>query len=258
MRLKALLLRIFLLLLLLVLPYNTSGGRKRKPSYPHLRYGIPAKADLVLLRPGFALGYSHKRRQAIWVSYQLTAEQLKKRRVRRMNSFMADPAISMAPVQPEEYRATGFDRGHLVPAADMAHDQLPMRHSFFMSNISPQLPGCNRGVWKRIETMTRKIAAKEQTILVICGPLFPESPQMMLNTDIPIPSGFFKVILDLTPPMKMIGFIVPNRSARNHLKSFVVTVDQVEEITGMDFFSRLHNNIEKPLESRRSDLSEWQ
>ena len=79
------------------------------------------------------------------------------------------------------------------------------------------------------------------------------------STKLPgIPSGFFKVILDLTPPMKMIGFIVPNRSARNHLKSFVVTVDQVEEITGMDFFSRLHNNIEKPLESRRSDLSEWQ
>jgi endonuclease G len=212
---------------------------------------------MLLLRPGFALGYSHQRRQAIWVSYQLTAEQLKKRRVRRTNAFMADPDITLTPVQPEEYRATGFDRGHLVPAADMAHDQTPMRHSFFMSNISPQLPGCNRGVWKRIESMTRKIAAKEEHIMVICGPIFSPYPKMMPNTDIPVPEGFFKVILDLTPPMKMIGFIVPNRSNRSHLKSFVVTVDQVEEITGMDFFSRLRNDVEKKLESR-SDISEWQ
>lgn len=252
-----------LLLLLPLFAASVFGGDVALPPVKspaersvNLQLGIPSESDQMIDRSGFALGYSNSRRQALWVSYILTAEHLNAPQVKRSNRFQPDPLLKFKPVRPQQYNRTGFDRGHLAPASDMTYSRETMEQSFFMTNISPQLPACNRGVWKRIETQIRTWARQESQLYVITGPIFSGEIRFMRDTDIPIPDAFYKVALDLTPPMKMIAFIVPNRASKKPVRSFVVTVDEVEATTGMDFFSNLGDQIEAELE-KNSDIGKW-
>ena len=219
-------------------------------------FGTPFETDLQLQKTGFTLGYSFQYRQAVWVAYTLTAENLQAKQVRRRDSFLADPEVKNHPVQPKDYVRSGFDKGHLAPSADMTYSSCSMNDSFFMTNISPQLPGCNRGIWKRLENQVRRWAIKEEKLYIITGPIFSAKPTVMKNTAISVPVAFYKVILDLTPPMKMIGFIVPNQTSKRRVYSFAVSVDKVERITGYDFFSELDDEAEKQLE-KKFDTSLW-
>ena len=151
---------------------------------------------------------------------------------------------------------SGFDKGHLAPAADMTYSFGSMSDSFFMTNISPQIPGCNRGIWKRLENQVRRWAIKEKKLYIITGPIFSEKPAVMKTAAIPVPVAFYKVILDLMPPMKMIGFIVPNQTSKRRIASFAVSVNEVERITGYDFFSQLDDELENSLEAN-IDIFTW-
>lgn len=222
----------FLLLFVCALPLLPG-----KDNSGHLIYGLPSEPDLLLNRSSFAIGYSFKYRQPLWVCYILSASQLKMPKMRRRNRFTADPDIRLNPVKPAEYRKTGYDRGHLAPAADMNYAELPMKHSFYMSNMSPQLPGFNRGIWKRLELQIRQWAKREEKLCIITGPLFFSGQPQRIGRMIPVPDAFFKIILDLTPPHKMVAFVIPNNTTKKRLKSFAVTVDHVENLTGFDFFS---------------------
>ena len=236
-----------------LLKFNPAG-----PLPETLLFGVPGSSDLLLVRRGFSIGYSHKIRQAVWVRYMLTANNLKTKKVRRTNVFAVDPAIKFHPVRPKDYSRTGYDRGHLAPAADMSYSVETMKHSFFMSNISPQLPGCNRGIWKRLEKQVRQWALREEKLFIVTGPIFSnEKVKIMKGSDIPGPEAFYKVIYDMTPPEKMSAFIVPNSSSRKWLASFVVPVDLVEKLTGNDFFSELDDKKEARLEMH-SDFQAWQ
>ena len=222
----------------------------------NLRYGVPCPADLVLNREGFALGYSARYRQALWVSYLLRAAHLAAPQAKRSARFYPDPALKN-PVRPQDYNRTGFDRGHLAPAADMAYSKDAMLHSFYMSNITPQRPAFNRGIWKHLEEQVREWARREDTICVVTGPIFdPPEPTPMGKIRLPVPCAFYKVILDLTPPHKMIGFIIPNRGSNVSAAVFAVTVDEVERRTGCDFFSALPDDLENRLESEL-DPAAW-
>ena len=219
-------------------------------------FGIPFETDLYLQKQGFSLGYSYKYRQAVWLSYTLTAQTLQAKQVRRRDKFKPDPEVKFHPVRPQEYAHSGYDKGHLAPAADMTYSVSSMENSFLMTNISPQIPGCNRGIWKRLEMQVRRWAIKEEKLYIITGPVFSEKPSVMGKAAIPVPTAFYKVILDLTPPMKMIGFIVPNQTSKRRISSFAVSVDKVERITGYDFFSELDDEAEKQLE-KKFDTSLW-
>ena len=223
-------------------------GQQPDESAVNLFYGIPSHPDQLLSRRGFSIGYGKKERQAIWVCYILSAETLELPRVGRSNIFRPDPLVK-DPVHPRDYRKTGYDKGHLAPAADFTYSEETMQNSFYMSNISPQIPGCNRGIWKRLEQQVRNWARKEGRICVITGPIFSEDDKSMKDTGIRIPQSFYKVILDTTPPEKMIGFIIPNETTKKRLGSFIVTVDEVERRTGCDFFSGLPDEQEQALES---------
>jgi endonuclease G len=220
-------------------------------------FGVPFESDLYLQKQGFSLGYSHKYRQAVWVAYNLTAEHLQGKQVRRRDRFRADPAVKRRPIQPRDYARSGYDKGHLAPAADMTYSFSSMTSSFLMTNISPQIPGCNRGIWKRLESQVRRWAVKEEKLYVITGPIFSRKPHRMKKSRIPVPVAFYKVILDLTPPLKMIGFIVPNETSKRRIASFAVSVDEVERITGYDFFSELDDELENILE-RSANFQAWE
>lgn len=250
---------LLLIFFLLVFPFflqAEEGKKKYEILFPEqevyvpeeILLGIPDLSDLLISRKGFTFAYSFRYRQAIWVAYILTAENLQKKQKKRRNSFRKDPVIRFSPVLPKDYRKTGYDKGHLAPAADMTYSAQSMKNSFFMTNISPQSPGCNRGIWKRVEKEIRKWALKEKRLCVITGPVFRNTGKKLGNTSIPIPTAFYKVVLDMTPPVKMIAFLVPNAPSRRRIDFFCVSVDKVEEVTGYDFFSTLPDDLENKLE----------
>ena len=212
--------------------------------------GIPHQTDLHLQKKGFLLGYNYSYRQAVWVAYTLTAENLQAKQVRRRDKFRADPEVKNHPVHPKDYARSGFDKGHLAPAADMAYSEQTMRDSFYMSNISPQRPGFNRGIWKNLEAWVRQTAVKERLVVVVTGPVFPgRDIQTIGKNAVTVPTHFYKIVYDLTPPKKMIAFILPNEKSDKPLRAFAVSVDAVERLTGLDFFSKVplpeQNEMEK-------------
>lgn len=221
--------------------------------------GIPGKADTIIVRPGYALGYSEYHEQALWVIYKLTAEEVMAKSVRRNNRFKSDFGIPTGSAAPDDYLNSGYDRGHLAPAADMAFSERTMSDSFYMSNISPQNPSFNRGIWAKLEAQIRLFAVTEKEVYVVTGAILPNEKTLTIGANrVTVPTHFFKVIYDLTQPRKMIGFILPNRAEKCQLKDFAVSVDEVENATGLDFFSLLPEEEQKELESSVSvELWRW-
>ena len=228
------------------------------PQYDNLSLGLPGKADTIIDRPGYALGYIEYHEQATWVIYKLTAKEATTKNAQRTNKFRSDPEIPTGSATTGDYRRAGYDRGHLAPVADMAFSAQTMADSFFMSNMSPQKPAFNRGIWKRLEEQVRQIAIREKVIYVVTGPILPKKKTVTIGANrVTVPTHYYKVIFDLTPPQKMIGFILPNEGSDRPLEDFAVTVDVVEKATGLDFFSALPKAVQERLESTIS-VSAWE
>ena len=221
----------------------------QNPQYDNLSFGIPGKADTIIDRPGYALGYSEYHEQAAWVIYIMTREEATTKEAQRTNKFRSDPQIPTGSATPGDYRWSGYDRGHLAPAADMAFSGRTMTDSFFMSNMSPQKPAFNRGIWKDLEALVRNFAITERRIVVVTGPILPKEKTVTIGANkVTVPTHYYKVIFDLTPPRKMIGFILPNEGSDEPLAAFAVTVDAVEKATGLNFFSKVPKEEQERLE----------
>ncbi len=225
-------------------PSNTTSGHIAVPKsiqskFDNLTLGIPSNADAIIDREGYALGYVEYHEQPAWVIYKLTAWEVVTKNAKRKNEkFKEDPEISTGSAALADYRGSGYDRGHLAPAADMAFSVKTMGDSFYMSNMSPQAPAFNRGIWAALELQVRAFAQSEGEIYVVTGPILPKEKKNTIGANkVTVPEYYYKVVYDLTPPEKMIGFIIPNAGSNKSLKDFTVTVDQVEEATGLDFFN---------------------
>ena len=245
-------------LLLIYILFSLFGlSAAEPPQYDNLALGIPGKCDTLIDRPGYALGYIEYHEQAAFVIYKLTAREVLTKEAQRTNRFRSDPEIPTGSATPGDYRRSGYDRGHLAPAADMAFSVQTMADSFFISNMSPQKPAFNRGIWKRLEEQVRQIAIREKAIYVVTGPILPKKKTVTIGANqVTVPTHYYKVIFDLTPPRKMIGFILPNEGSDRPLEDFAVTVDVVEKATGLNFFSALPQAVQKKLESKIT-VSEW-
>ena len=244
-------------LLLIYILFSLFGlSAAEPPQYDNLALGIPGKCDTLIDRPGYALGYIEYHEQAAFVIYKLTAREALTKEAQRTNRFRRDPEIPTGSATTADYRRSGYDRGHLAPAADMAFSVQTMADSFFMSNMSPQKPAFNRGIWKRLEEQVRQIAIREKAIYVVTGPILPKKKTVTIGANqVTVPTHYYKVIFDLTPPRKMIGFILPNEGSDRPLEDFAVTVDVVEKATGLDFFSALPNAVQEKLEGSLVILS---
>ena len=246
-------------LLLIYILFSLFGlSAAEPPQYDNLALGIPGKCDTLIDRPGYALGYIEYHEQAAFVIYKLTAREALTKEAQRTNRFRRDPEIPTGSATTADYRRSGYDRGHLAPAADMAFSVQTMADSFFMSNMSPQKPAFNRGIWKRLEEQVRQIAIREKAIYVVTGPILPKKKTVTIGANqVTVPTHYYKVIFDLTPPRKMIGFILPNEGSDRPLEDFAVTVDVVEKATGLDFFSALPKAVQERLESTIT-VSAWE
>ncbi len=240
----------------LILSFAAVCAAGEPEAFDNLTLGDPGKADVIIDRDGFAVGFSNEKKQALWVIYKLTAEELGDFGIKRTNRFRPDPEIA-ASALPADYTKSGYDRGHLAPAADMAFSLQTMQDSFVMSNMSPQKPQFNRGIWKRLEEQIRDFAVVEKEIYVVTGPIFlPEDTITIGSNQVAVPSYYYKVVYDLTPPRKMIGFILPNEGGKKSLRDFAVTVDAVEKATGLDFFSLVPKTEQDALEGTIT-VNDW-
>lgn len=252
----------FAILLCLISSFCCRGGSE--PSQPaialatqetvsvtdNLSFGIPGKADTIVDRPGFALGYIEQHEQPAWVIYVMTKTEATTKEAKRTDRFRPDPKIPTGSATAADYRRSGYDRGHLAPAADMAFSVQTMADSFFYSNMSPQKPAFNRGIWKELEALVRYFAITEGKIVVVTGPILPSEPQITIGPNkVTVPTHYYKVVYDLTPPQKMIAFILPNEGSKRSLQDFAVSVDAVEKATGLDFFSKVPKGQQEQLES---------
>jgi endonuclease G len=194
----------------------------------------------------YTLSYSENHEQAEWVYYILNAKRLLGS-TKRTNNFKSDNKVSSGSAQPSNYKHTGYDRGHLAPASDMKFSKTTMSESFLMSNISPQNPSFNRGGWKKLETLVRSWAQNYEIHIVTAGVLNSKLPKLG-SSDVSIPKFFYKIIY-APSEKKMIGFLMPNIKIKTGLNNFVKSVDEIEEITGIDFFYNLPDEDENFLES---------
>lgn len=188
---------------------------------------------------GFTLFYNEQHEQAAWVAYELTSDETKKV-VKRTNKFRPDENVLTGSATNNDYFKSGYDRGHMAPAADMSWNIETMAESFYLSNMSPQVPACNRGIWKVLEDQVRIWAKENKAVFVVTGPVLEDKlPSIGLNK-VSVPRYFYKVILDYTPPkLKGIAFVIPNSATKNNLQSFAVNIDSVQRLTGINFFPTL-------------------
>ena len=227
-----------------------------EPIYAGEAYYLPDAAgkDLEVIRQGtFALGYNEQHEQAEWVAYVLEGPKLDQPWNERPDEFHPDAAVSTGTATPDDYRDSGYDRGHLVPAADRSYDAAALAETFLMSNISPQAPQFNQGIWRELEETVREWAKKDRQLYVVSGPVLTQKPKGAIGRDnrISVPAAYYKVLLDLTEPeQKAIGFIIPNQVSFEPLYEYAVSVDEVEELTRIDFFADLMpDDLETELEA---------
>lgn len=224
---------------------------------PDLELPRYAETDIVVTHPGYTLLYDEKHEQARWVAYELTRSELYGL-YERGDDFRSDPSIPSESASLDDYRLSGYDRGHLIPAADLSWSEEAMSGSFYFSNMSPQEGQFNRGIWSKLEATVRNFADTEGSIYVVTGPVLTDGPYNTIgDNEVSIPNQYYKVILDYREPeLKSIGFLLPNEGSKKDLEDFATSVDEIETITGIDFFHRLPDPQEAELE-REYDTNSW-
>ncbi len=213
--------------------------------------------DQLVRRVGYTLKYAEKYELPAWVAYVLQQDQINGDEARD-NQFMPDPAVRSGTAVTSDYTRSGYDRGHMAPAADFKNSYQVMKETFYMSNICPQQPQFNRGIWLELEKMVRIWAYKYKKIYVVTGPVLePGLPTIGRTNKVAVPRQFYKVLLYVNPPyVKGIAFLMNNAPSDAPLKKFVVPIDQVERLTGVDFFPQLPDYIESKVEAK-SLAGEW-
>jgi len=214
----------------------------------HLEYPALHANEKIISHTGYSFVYSEEHEQAKWIAYELTKEETNSL-FERTDKFLVDPLVSTGTAENSDYSNSGYDKGHLAPAADMGWSATSMKESFYFSNMSPQLPGFNRGVWKRLEEMMRSWAIDNSAIYIVTGPILTSGLPTIGGNRVSIPNYYYKVVLDYTQPeIHAIGFVLPNQSSSESLSSFAVSIDEVERQTGIDFFPALPDEQETKLE----------
>jgi endonuclease G len=213
-------------------------------------------ANQIVKHQYYTLSYNEKYEQAEWVAYELTIQKGKKNHFKRP-FFIEDPKVTTKSADWKNYKNSGFDKGHLCPAADMKFDESAYDDTFFTSNISPQLHEFNDGVWNRLEEKVRYWSEKYNGVYVITGGVLTSALPTIGKEKVAIPERFYKIILNYkNGNYKAIAFLIPNSKSDKPLYTFVFSIDEIEKISGIDFFPSFENTTESKLEKNK-DYKEW-
>lgn len=223
-----------------------SKERQHPPLTDPLEYPFFDQTTTIVIHPGFALLYNEQHEQASWVAYELTRDELAGT-VSRTDKFLPDPKIETGSAINDDYRNSGYDRGHLAPAADLKWSHASMNASFYYSNMSPQLPGFNRGIWKQAEELVRKWANHYGAVYVVTGPVLSNGLPTIGPNNVSIPEYYYKLVID-TALVRSAALLIPHQSSKRPLVTFLISIDSVERLTGLDFFHQLNDTFESSLE----------
>lgn len=202
----------------------------------------------------YSFSYSENHEQSEWVAYVLEKNDLTNLNFQRP-FFEQDPLVETASADWRNYKNSGYDKGHLCPAADRKSSFSDYNETFFTSNISPQKHDFNSGVWNRLEEKVRYWALKYDGLYVVTGGVLNDNLKSIGKEKVSVPKYFYKVLLT-KDRSRMIGFLVPHQKSNRPIYEFTATVDDIEKMTGIDFFPKLSDTIENELESK-SDYKEW-
>lgn len=212
----------------------------------------------VIYHKAMVLGYNENHEQAHWVSH-IVLPDVENGNVSRTNNFRKDKLVTTGTASKADYWYSGYDRGHLAPSADFRWSQTALSESYFYSNMAPQLPELNREKWAELENAIREYVIENKTqVYVVTGGILNDSLPRMQNkgreNTVSIPNFFYKVILD-NSNHRAIGFVMPNGNCNYPIMSYALSIDSVETLTGINFFSKIENENST---EQKFDIDIWQ
>ncbi len=250
------------LLLIAVYSYNLYSEKQEEEQV--ITEGASSKTDTntyflptsttgqIVHHEGYSLSYSEPHEQAEWVAYELKQAHLSTTNFKRPY-FEEDKAVKTKAAHWRNYKKSGYDRGHLCPAADRAYSQFTFDETFLTSNISPQTHDFNAGVWNRLEQQVRYWASIYDGVYVVSGGVLKGNMKTIGDEKVAVPNQFYKVVIDTNSGQpKLLAFLMAHEESNKPLYEFVVSVDEVEALTGIDFFPELEDSIENRLEASRA------
>ena len=253
-----------LIAIILIAGYSYNLYSEKKVEKENVKQGEKTKTDTneyflptsttgqVIHHEGYSLSYSEDHEQAEWVAYELKRTHLSNSNFKRPY-FEIDLAVKTGAAHWRNYKKSGYDRGHLCPAGDRKYSQFAHDETFLTSNISPQKHDFNSGVWNRLEQKTRYWARKYDGVFVVSGGILEGQMKTIGTEKVAVPNKFYKVLLDNNSgTTKVLAFILPHKNSNRPLYEFVVSVDEVEQLTGIDFFHELDDAIESKIEASAS------
>lgn len=255
---------LFMVSFIVVIPFYFEDIFKTKSSHPEevsnqQRFYLPSGSNGEKVHHSYySLSYNEEHEQAEWVSYILSKKDLLIKNVPRSDWFEADPMVSSKSAHHKDYSSSGYTRGHLAPAADMAFSKLAMEECFYMSNMSPQIRALNNGIWRELEELTRDWAFDRGALYVVTGPIIGKRPKKIGRAGVSVPDSFYKVLLDLeTKSGEAIAFIIPHEKSDKHLRDYAVSIDSVEAITGFDLFGDMLNDNQEERIEASIEVNKW-
>ncbi len=222
------------------------------PDYIALPAKIHDKPEQLLFRKTYAVSYNKDTKQANWVAWHLTKPHTYGNVERPPRAFHDDEDVPNSTHFYDYNKSKQYDRGHLCPAGDNKWDEDAMYETFLMSNVCPQYYDLNSGVWNDIEIKCREWARQEGDVYIVAGPYFypnKRNRELIGGSKIPVPDAFFKVVISNKHKGKGIGFMCENRRGSSNLNDYSMTIDQIERMTGIDFFPALPDDMEERVES---------
>ncbi|WP_106791902.1 DNA/RNA non-specific endonuclease [Aquimarina sp. Aq78] len=240
--------------------YIENGGftdEKTKNTTDFGFYYLPTSTTgAIVVHDFYSLSYSEKHEQAEWVAYELKKEHLSTNEFKRP-FFEEDRKVKSSSADWRNYKNSGYDRGHLCPAGDRRFTYQAFEETFLTSNVTPQNHEFNSGIWNYLEQKIRYWAKVYDGVYIVTGGILSENLSTIGYEHISVPKQFYKIVFNnsATDP-KMIAFLMPHKDTKAPLKNFVVSVDEIEKLTGIDFFATLEDKIENQLETS-SDTNDW-
>ena len=237
-------------------------GSEQQAQKTIVEYELPApltdRPELIIRRTGYTTSYNATTKQPNWVAWHLTRNRMRGSATRAESAFMEDVSVPEPRATLNDYYNRGYDRGHMCPAADNKWDKTAMDESFLLTNVCPQNHGLNKYEWNDVEKLCREWANRYGAIDVVCGPVFRNGQQQKTigRNKVWVPDAFFKVVLCRKDTPKAIGFVYENVGRKMEMKDHVFTVDAIEELTGIDFFPALKDDVEQQVEAS-SNLADW-
>ena len=205
--------------------------------------------EQIIEHTGHIVSYNSVWNEPNWVAWELTREETRAPYRKRNSDFEPDPLVEGKKITTHDYTKSGYTRGHMAPSGDMKWDEDAMNECYYTSNICPQNKELNAGLWEEVESLSRTWARRYGKVWICCGPIV-DDVHLMVKSKIAVPSSFFKVICaEQNNRYHAIGFIFPNEDCKGRIWQYAYSVDEVERITGHDFFYNLPDDIEDKIEA---------